>query len=203
MQCSKPGRDEGGDRRDDGDDPVDRRARAVSTSRPPGRPSALHMMPSVSAGTNSREALALRRRQGRQPDGTRRRTCTASCRTSVPAVAIAPTKLPVKASSPVEQKIACLHLAARPGHDDQVVAGEQLGAANHDQNQAQRERRAQSEGAPRHRAVRQKMRPRHRLTSTMMLPALTVVAKIAPKEMNAPARTLKHQQRSRDRSTPS
>ena len=75
---------------------------------------------------------------------------------------------------PVAQQLRGRDPALRPGHHDQVVAGEQLGPADHHQHQAEREGDARRAcGRPEAEA----------------LPVMTSVEYIAPNAMKAPAST--------------
>ena len=99
------------------------------------------MMPSATAGTNASEAFACAVLRAAQPDRASAERVLRRENIST-AVANAPTKLPANTIDPVEQERARADLAARPGHHDEVVAGEQLGSADHDQDQAQRKGQA-------------------------------------------------------------
>ena len=76
---------------------------------------------------------------------------------------------------PVASDLARPHPPARPCHHDEVVAGEELGAGDDDEDQAEREREPAEEAQDSERDVG--------------TPAVTVVAKIAPSAMKAPAST--------------
>ena len=77
---------------------------------------------------------------------------------------------------PCAQHVAQRQLAGGPGHHHQIIAGEQFGAAEHDQDQPETEHDAGQE-------------PAHAERNDAVGAAMTVVANIALSAMNAPAST--------------
>ena len=76
--------------------------------------------------------------------------------------------------SPVAKQLKRRDLPLRPSHDDQVVAGEQLGSTHYDENQAEGEgETAEHLPGP----------------NPSGFPLITRVKNIAPNAMNAPAST--------------
>ncbi len=63
-----------------------------------------------------------------------------------------PGKVPNVDNGPVAQQVAERHLSAGPGHDDQVIAGKELGAADHNQDQGPGRTPARQAGGQRHMA---------------------------------------------------
>ena len=198
MQCSKPAATNAADGRDDGENSVDVRACAVRHPYPQADQSIAHdserdrryqrhedlciAVPKAISPTEPPPELVLRR-QVHQPGSRDRADKIAGEHNSqfsksrvftLPlAQAMTIRLLPVNSSAPpTTTKIS-------PSEKDKPT------------------RRR-----PAHRAVQRKKRRLRRLRSTVMLPALTVVANIAPKAMNAPARMLSTR-RLKGRSSPS
>ncbi len=103
--------------------------------------SALHMMPSATAGTNASEDFACAVFSAASPTEPWPNEYWVVTNINT-AVANAPMKLPANTIAQLRSEIARRHLAAGPRHHDQVVAGEQLGSADDDQKEAERERQA-------------------------------------------------------------
>ena len=146
------------------------------------------MMPSISAGMNASDVFPCAVVSAASPTEPAPNVYCVEKNIST-AVANAPTKLPRTTMAQLSNRARGRHLAARPRHDDEVVAGEQFGASDDHKDQAH----GKSEpGQQPHDAIRKSGRNAVAPSADVMamLPALTVVAKIAPKAMKAPARTL-------------
>ena len=181
MQCSKPAAANaaiGGITRND---PVDVRARAEA--HPDGHANQRIAHDTEGQRRNERERrFRIRDVQRRQSD----RTATKSVLRRVEHQRRGhdrTDKIADERKDPVEQNGACRHLPARPGHDKQIVACEELRPSNddHDETGGKHQPDKGSRTTP--------------ITAvSAAAPALTVVAKIAPKETNAPANNAKHKQ---------
>ena len=99
--------------------------------------SALHMIPRVSAGMNASDVFALAVLSAARPTEPASKGILRGVEHQRRGYDRA-DKIAGERKDPIEQKRARRHLAARPGHDNDVVSGEQFRPSNDDHDEAGR-----------------------------------------------------------------